>query len=192
MPFARRRRRPAGATLLLAAAAAVLAAGGASPRPARAQLLQVVFQSNAFTVTPGSTATFSGRLTNNSGGPVTVRGNSFSQLASQLTPDDTAFVNAIPSNGLTIANGSGFPLTGFTPFFDIFVSPTAVVGQTYKGTFQVQGGPNANDENLLGFQDFFLIISATPVPEPSTAGLFGAASGAAALVFFARRRTRLA
>jgi len=128
---------------------------------ARADTIAIGLQQPELIGSPGSVLSFSGTLTNTTDADVFLNADNFN--LSGLPPgtiDDSPFFANTPSGFLD-------PLasTGPIELFDITV-PNPFASGSYDGTFQILGGPTADDQTIIGSADFTVQVSS--VPEPSS------------------------
>lgn len=117
---------------------------------------------------PGDTLQFFGTLGNSTASTVFIAGDTF--VFSAGTVDDAPFFFGPATLGPN-ETSSSFEM------FDVTI-PTNLAPAIYDGTFNVEGGPDSNADDLLGVAAFHVEVDAAAVPEPSTAVLL---LGAAAL-----------
>ncbi len=144
---------------------------------------------------PGDTVSFTGTLDNPTGDTYNLDGADPTLTALGLTVDESPFNTSAPLTlepaGSTDMNG--LPTDSYTgPLFNIIIANdgSAVPG-TYTGTFDITGGPSANDTGgIIATQNFSITVNAPAVPEASTTVSFGLllAFGLGGLVVSARRR----
>jgi len=155
--------------------ALVVAYGGASATP----VISIVFNNSPQTGLAGNTLTLIATMTNTSGSTQNLNGDGFS-LPSPFTTaniNDSAFFTNWPS---ALNASQSF---GPQALFDITIPNGTAVG-SYTGTFNLLGGPGANDQNLIGTASFQVNVT-TPEPGSGVLGLLGLAALA-----FARRPRR--
>ena len=129
----------------------------------------LTFQNSTLATAPGGTVTFVATYTNTSGATENLNSASLS-LATPLTFDDSDFFNTWP---LSLDTGLSF---GPSDLFTATV-PLGTAGGPYVGTFNLLGGPGANDLNVLGSAQFTVNV----VPEPGTWALAALGLGVAML-----------
>lgn len=133
---------------------------------------------------PGTLVTFSGKVSNLSGGEVFLNGAGGTTGYPELTVDVTPFLTFAP---LSLQDGESYSGELFT----VAVSGVALPG-SYGGVFVVQGGDAASYE-VLGSQGFRVEVGeAATAPEPGAMGLFVAIGGVLAWTNWRRRRGRVA
>lgn len=130
----------------------------AAARPAEAQFT-FSFASGTMSVSPGSTVTFSGTMTNSGTSTIYFNADSLQGLDSSISTDDSAFVFDAP---LLLAGGDSY--TG-----DMFsITPASTTpGSTYDGTFFILGGTDSNALDYLS-TTFFHVTVLAPIPEASS------------------------
>ena len=116
----------------------------------------------------GSMFTFTGTLANPTANTVFLYGDS-PTFNGPGTIDGNPFLNngplSLAPKGSTTGSGPTDSYTG--SFFTVTLSPLATPG-TYLGTFEVLGGPTANDQNIVATEDFSVTVAPPAVPEAST------------------------
>jgi hypothetical protein len=134
---------------------------------ARATTLFISISPDTVTGSPGDTLQFFGTLTNTTAATVFVSGDTF--VFSSGTVDDSPFLLGPVSLGPNEISSS-------FEMFDVTI-PVDLAPGTYDGTFNVEGGPDSNADDLLGAATFHVEVDGTAVPEPTSAALvlFGAA-----------------
>jgi hypothetical protein len=132
-------------------------------------------------ITPGSQAgvngdllTYSATLQNDLTGTVFLNGDSVDLFASDVVADDTPFLFNAP-----LSLGPGAMWSG--DVFTLTIGPTTPF-QSYIGSFDIFGGPDANALDVIASAPFELIVQ--NVPEPTTAPLLLMTLGS---VMFSRR-----
>ena len=155
----------------------------AAPNAAQAQLTLTLSPSSQAGKVP-NTFHFTGTLTNPTGAVVFLNGDS-PTFNGPGTIDDSAFLNNAPLS-LTAVTMPGAAYTG--GFFDVIM--TSAAQGTYFGTFEVLGGPTANDQAVVATEDFSVTVAPSPVPEASTTVSLGLllTLGLGGVVVSARRR----
>lgn len=159
----------------------------ASALPAFAILLAALFAAPAaqaqltLTLTPAgqagsapSTFHFTGTLSNPTASEVFLNGDS-PTFNGPGSIDGSPFLNNAPTSLMPTGStgGSGNPTDSFTgSFFDVTLDSSAAPG-TYFGTFEVLGGPTANDQNIVATEDFSVTVTPSPVPEAPSVVSFG-------------------
>ena len=148
----------------------------------------------SFTLLPGSQSGiggdvlhFTGTLSNPSTtDTINLNSDSATFTAPGLTLDDSPFFNNAPPT-LTPKGSGGEAYSG--GFFDIAIDPSAAPG-TYSGIFNILGGPNAGDLNVIASQNFTVTVQSAPIPEASTTASFGLllAFGLGGMVVAAKRK----
>lgn len=156
--------------LALAAAGALLLAGSAAHAQSPFQPIQVDFAPIVETVTPGSTVTFAGTITNTTGSSIFITEDIIDPFASGLTTDDTPFAD-------TFAAGAPVELASFQTYFytDLFTvsADSGVAPGLYKGEFTVFGGSAPLADDVSGTSDFYVRVPTPAVPEASSVVSFG-------------------
>ncbi|MBL8210918.1 MAG: PEP-CTERM sorting domain-containing protein [Bryobacterales bacterium] len=128
------------------------------------------------TTTAGSTVSFLATAFNDDTVPVSL--NALNRnLDAALTMDDSAFFNnwlSIPANSFFDPN----PQELFTITVAVGTGPG-----TYSGTVDLLGGPDIQDQNILGSAQFSVTVNPTSgdIPEPASVLLVGAGLGLAIL-----------
>jgi hypothetical protein len=117
--------------------------------------------------TPGSEVYFTGTLTNTGTNPLYLNGIQFdfdSLAAPYLTGDANVFFNNTPVS-LAATGTTGDSYAG--QIFGINVDPTTPSG-TYTGSVTLTGGADGNATDILGTQNFEVVVSSAGVPEASS------------------------
>ena len=170
---------------------------------AQADPVVITFTNPTQTVVGGSTATFSGSLTNASSAPVTISGalltlnivGEFEGTLGSLFFEDAFTTLLIPATGgpLLLAPGES---TGVIPIFrfqtsGFFAGPNPAIA---SGLFIVSEGDVFIPANQRGQASWSVTVlpNPNPIPEPATALLLGTSLvGLAAKLYRKRRRSGL-
>jgi hypothetical protein len=161
-------------SLLLAAALTGAATAGT---------LTITLTNDDLSTTAGGTVTFQATAVNSD--PINAynfNADGIGALDPALTLDDTAFLN----NWFSVGASSTF---GPEDLFNVTVLAGTAPGP-YLGSYNILGGPGANDQNLLATLDFTVTVTpaTSGVPEPGTFAMMSAALLAGSVVL--RRRAR--
>lgn len=149
---------------------------------AKADSFSITFISPDQSAVAGNTVEFDAIITNlDPTSELYLNNDNIASLDSPLSLYDSAFW-AIPYP-LSPAGSPGDSYTG--ELFTVLV-PLGTSAGTYEGEFDLLGGSNGDDNNLLGADDFTITVENTAVPEPSSLLLL--ASGLAGLAGTLRRR----
>ena len=166
-------------------AAGVFCAAGTLLAPAvvHAQAFSITFAPGTQAVYPGTTATFSGTITNNTFSDLYINTDGIDAGGPGFLVDDAAFYNTFGGTPVLLAAGRTTALTDFFTVTDI-----AAPAGTFQGGYTVYGGATPGSSDQVGFQTFTLD---SPVPEASTSVSFAVllAAGAAAFAMKRRRQT---
>ena len=111
---------------------------------------------------PGDTLKFFGTLTNTTSSTVSINGDTF--VFPPGTVDDSPFLLGPATLGPNEVSSS-------FEMFDVII-PGNLAPATYDGTFNVEGGPDSNADDLLGVAAFHVEVDTATVPEPPSAALF--------------------
>jgi hypothetical protein len=162
----------------------VLLAVGLGIAPARAQTLDGSVSPNPINGSPGDTITVQGELQNNGAVTLFINGSHIDITAPPGTfnADDSPFISGAP---ISMDPGDA------TAFFDFFMLEilTGAPPGTYTGIFEVLGGTDPGDANVIGTIPFTVNVSGTSVPEGDALTLLLGALPAIGLIV-RRRRAR--
>ena len=140
-------------TFLKAALVLVLASAGALAAP-----ITLNFSFNGIPAgTAGSTVILNATAINNSGSTLNLNSDSFTLGAGLGSLNDSLFLNNWP---LQLLNNGSF--TG--NIFSVVIASNATLGLK-SGTFNILGGPGANDSAVIGTAQFQVNVVA---PEPAS------------------------
>jgi hypothetical protein len=162
--------------------AMLITAAGALAAP----IVSISFNNSPVSGIGGSTVTLMATMINTTGVTENLNGDGFSLSGTPFTLanfNDSAFMNNWP---LFLSAGASY---GPAALFS-FTIPVSAAAGNYTGTFNLLGGPGANDQNLIGSASFNVNVNSS-VPEPAS----GAAMllGLGALAFgLVRKRARIA
>jgi hypothetical protein len=145
---------------------------------ARADTLFISIAPDTLTGNPGDTLKFFGTLTNTTASTVFIAGDTF--VFSAGTLDDSLFLLGPATLGPNETSGS-------FEMFDVTITAN-LAAAIYDGTFNVEGGPDLNADDLLGTAAFHVEVNVAAVPEPSSAALV--LFGAPVLLHWLRERTK--
>jgi hypothetical protein len=163
-------------------AALLLSAPAAKAYSLPADSYTITFIAPNQSAVAGSTVEFDAIITNlDPSNYLYLNGDSTASLDSPLTLDDSAFWAYVWPAPLNPSGISGDSYTG--ELFTVTVPLGTPVG-TYEGEFDLLGGSNGGDSNLLGADDFTITVIVTP--EPSSLVLL--LTGMAGLAGTLRRR----
>ena len=147
---------------------------------ALASPLTLTLQNSLFNGSGGDTLTFIATATNTTALTQNLNSDSFT-LPSPLTLDDSSYFNLWP---LALNSSQTF---GPQSLFTVFIPLSTPLG-LYNGSFDMLGGPGANDQTVLAAAAFQVnVVSGTATPEPAS-GLLVLIGGA--LIPLGRRYRR--
>jgi hypothetical protein len=134
--------------------------------PATAQDIGIVLSQSTLTGVAGTTLTFDASLTNLSGSPVFLNGDSYTTTSPSLTVSDNPFVANAP---LSLAVGA---ISGPFAIFTVTIAPGLAPGVYSLNDFTILGGQTGTDFDVVGSTNFTVDVVAA-VPEPATLVMVG-------------------
>ncbi|HKE25431.1 MAG TPA: PEP-CTERM sorting domain-containing protein [Bryobacteraceae bacterium] len=135
---------------------------------ARADTIDIVFDSPTLTGSPGDTLAFFGTLTNSTGIPVYLNSDNFN-----LSGLPFSSVNDLLNNVPLFLDSSGSPAytSGDIELFDITI-PSGQAPDSYNGSYALFGGADSNASDPVGAANFAVNVQQqASVPEPDTFAL---------------------
>ena len=139
------------------------------------------------TGSPGTTLDFLGILSNPTGEPVFLNGDSSTTAVSFLHVDDTPFLVNTPAS--LAPSGNPGDSVGPVDLFRVVIDLSAVPGTYTNNFFNVQGGFSPSTFETLATQRFTITVLA-PVPEPSSLALLLAGTSGLLTVAASKRFRR--
>ncbi|MBV9158051.1 MAG: PEP-CTERM sorting domain-containing protein [Acidobacteriaceae bacterium] len=153
---------------------------GFSPRPATAGTISFTLSATKLTGSPGSTVTFDGSVTNDSGGLLNASDFFFNFFG--FDPTSVAPIQDLGiSKDFPIPNGT---TSAVVPLFDVAIS-----GSPSGSNFPIQVQLEDINSDLSLTQTVTVSLSGASVPEPAT--IFLAAIGISVIILGLRRRFTL-
>lgn len=131
--------------------------------PAHADLIITILSPSTLAGLPGATLTFQGTLSNDAGMDLHINGAGLNLAG--LGPNDSDLTDFLFNAPVVLANGaSTMPFAFFT-----VTIPKPFAAGDYLGSFVVQGGPGASDDNVLGTVTLDVRVNAAAgTPEPGS------------------------
>ena len=134
--------------------------------PATAQDIGIVLSQSTLTGVAGTTLTFDASLTNLTGSPVFLNGDSYTTTSPSLTVSDNPFVTNAP---LSLAVGA---ISGPFAIFTVTIAPGLAPGVYSLNDFTILGGQTGTAFDVVGSTNFTVDVVAA-VPEPATLVMVG-------------------
>jgi len=143
----------------------ILAAVVLSVAGARADNVDIVFDTATLTGSSGDTLAFFGTLTNVTGSPVYLNSDNFNLSGLPFSAVDDLFNTNVPL--FLDSSGSPAATSGDIELFDITI-PAGQSPGSYSGNYALLGGSDSNSFDPVGAADFAVNVSkplsATPEP----------------------------
>jgi hypothetical protein len=149
----------------------VLLTLGLSFSTAHADSITLTLTNSTLSVVPGGTVTFSATVSAvpSNGAAVFLNGSSTDGLDPLLSVDGSDVFN------FPAFLDPGDSVLPAEELFTVTLDPSATVGSSYSGVFELQGGVDDQDQTVLASPGFTInaIGAASAIPEPSSFALLG-------------------